>query len=208
MIIPALSKLARHAVERVATSDRLISLTTSCIVPGRFTGPNSIPAINSTPHLLHPPLPIRLSKFPSLRIIVMSQSQCCPPPVMMCCPPAALRSTLVYKGPSPACPKKKGAAAGAGASSIAGIAAACSSTKPKKKRRIVSCVPGMRRLDKRVYRNGQFMCTSYAGHIPGEMYIYGRNLPTATTYAKKRLCQYTPYEFVGVDGCCSFCTYP
>ncbi|ODM89614.1 hypothetical protein Ocin01_17064 [Orchesella cincta] len=63
-------------------------------------------------------------------------------------------------------------------------------------------------IDARIYRNGEHLCISYAGHIPGEQYIHGRNLPTTTTFAKRRLCQYTPYEFVDPDGCCSFCVFP
>jgi hypothetical protein len=58
-------------------------------------------------------------------------------------------------------------------------------------------------LDLRVYRNGEHMCISYSGHIPGEQFIFGRNLPTATSYAKRRLCSFTPYEYVDPDGCCS-----
>lgn len=134
---------------------------------------------------------------------------CCPKPAAPCCPPQ----------------NSCGGGGGGCQTSCSRPACCmppmnfCSSNKEKDKGGCCpnGCPPRVRRekrwpmcnfmkpcIDTRIYRDGEAMVISYAGHIPGEQYIHGRNLPTTTTFAKRRLCQYTPYEFIDPDGCCSF----
>jgi len=136
---------------------------------------------------------------------------CCGPPspggccVESCCPPGPLccDSSACNPGCGPTGCCASGGCLGQGTKALE----KCPCGNNRREKRWKQCNFLKPCIDTRVYRNGEHMCISYAGHIPGEQFIHGRNLPTTTTYAKKRLCQYTPYEFIDPDGCCSFCTY-
>jgi len=121
----------------------------------------------------------------------MPQPSCCMPQ-MSCCPSPCPEPCCVP--PCPACPcppRESGGDCGSG-------------RKNRREKRWPQCNFLKPCIDTRIYRDGEHMAISYAGHIPGEQFIHGRNLPTSTTFAKRRLCTFTPYEFVDPDGCCSF----
>ncbi|OXA51941.1 hypothetical protein Fcan01_13712 [Folsomia candida] len=130
---------------------------------------------------------------------------CCAPPRCpgVTCPPIMIQASMC---PSPCgqtspscCPSPPSCCSpclGNGQKALEG----CPGGRNRREKRWKQCNFLKPCIDTRVYRNGEAMCISYAGHIPGEQYIHGRNLPTTTTFAKRRLCQYTPYEFVDPDG--------
>jgi len=107
-------------------------------------------------------------------------SPCCPSP---CCPPTNMCCAIPQGIGKEGCPNKG---------------------RVRREKRWPQCNFLKPCIDTRIYRDGEHMTISYAGHIPGEQYIHGRNLPTTTTFAKRRLCTFTPYEYVDPDGCCSF----
>jgi len=137
---------------------------------------------------------------------------CCPP---SCCKPSCVPSCGQSSGCpppcAPSCCKPSCCAPCGGQSPTVNF---CSMNmqkpkdecckKPRREKRWPMCNFMKPCIDTRIYRDGEALCISYAGHIPGEQFIHGRNLPTTTTFAKRRLCQYTPYEFIDPDGCCTF----